>query len=100
MEYEEYREDPICKLSYYNYKFEARIGPDSKPLTFHLSVFDTGAGPNIIRADFLPPEVLSSLNTERTIANLASATKHALDTLGIAYLYVDIVGYKLSLIHI
>ena len=34
------------------------------------------------------------MNNERTIANLASATKHSLDTLGIAYLYVDIAGFK------
>ena len=91
--FEDYKEDPICKLSLYNYKVEASVGTSTNSLTPVLSVFDTGAGPNIIRADILPDEVLSSLQTSREIANLSSASQHKLDTLGIAYLYINVSGY-------
>ncbi len=58
-----------------------------------LTVLDTCAGPNLIRADLLTPEVLASSDTKRPMANLASASNHHLDTMSIVKLTVEIASY-------
>ena len=58
-----------------------------------LSVADTGAGPNLNRADCIPPEILANLNRDRRIFNLASASKRKLNTIGVMYLWMDMGGY-------
>eukprot|EP00171_Calliarthron_tuberculosum_P023407 IDg23407t1 len=82
----QYRADPICHLSLFNYKISAKIGPGLSDLREILTIIDTGAGPNLIRADLLPPPVLKTIDTKREIVNLASASNHRIDVLGIVKL--------------
>ena len=86
----EYEADPVCVLSSFNYKVEAFIGPSYTTTQRMLTVFDTGAGPNLIRADMVPQ---GTRMFKRKIVNLASASKHRLETLGIVSLTVDLSGY-------
>eukprot|EP00171_Calliarthron_tuberculosum_P022458 IDg22458t1 len=90
MDLEEYRADPICYLSQFNYKLDALIGPDTKTQQPLLTVLDTGAGPNLIRADLLPQRLLDELDRTREIVNIASASKHRLDVLGTLALTVTV----------
>ena len=91
----QYRSDPICYLSKFNYKVSAMIGPDVSSLRPHLTVLDTGAGPNLIRADLLPEQVISKINRSREIINLSSASNHKIDVLGTTLLTVK-VGDQLT----
>ncbi len=54
-----------------------------------------GAGPNLICADLLTPEVLASCDTKRPMVDLASASNYGLDTMGIVKLTVKIASYAL-----
>ena len=80
-------------LSAYNYKVEVAVGAKPTELKQYLSVADTGSGPNLIRADCVPPEILANVNRDRRIVNLASASKHKLHTIGVVYLWMDVGGY-------
>ena len=91
---EKYLSTPVCMLSAYNYKVEASIRSNPNDWSSFLSVADTGAGPNLIRADCVPPEVLAKINRDRHVVNLASASKHKLHTIGIVNLHVNLGGYK------
>lgn len=84
----EYLADPVCYLSTVNYKVEAELGPTVSTCRPVLTVFDTGAGPNLIRADLLPPELLERADRRRDVVNLASASNHRLKTKGIVTLTV------------
>lgn len=75
--------DLVVTLSTFNYKVEAFTGQSSATLKPISTVFDTGAGPNLIRVDLLPREVLATIDRERPVANLASESNHRLVTLGI-----------------
>ena len=57
------------------------------------SVLDTGAGPNLIRADPLNSDNHSSLDKSRELVNLASESNHRLDTLSVAFLKVTTGTY-------
>ena len=94
MTFEKYLEHPVCALSAYNYKVEASIGVTLENLAPALCVFDTGAGPNLIRADLLPDETLHQLDTSRKVVILRSASTHQLSVLGITSLTVDVNGYR------
>lgn len=89
----EYLADPALSLSKYNYKVEASIGPKFSCRTSRLTVFDTSAGPNLVRANVLPEEVLRNLDKSREIVNLTSASKHRLTTLGLVRLCVQVGAY-------
>ena len=91
---EKYLSTPVCMLSAYNYKVEASIRTNPNDWISFLSVADTGAGPNLIRADCVPPEVLAKVNSDRHVFNLASASKHKLHTIGIVNPHVNLGGYK------
>ena len=80
-------------LSAYNYKVEVAVSAKPTELKQYLSVADTDAGPNLIRADRVPPEILANVNRDRRIVNLSSASKHKLHTIGVVYLWMDIGGY-------
>ena len=80
-------------LSAYNYEVEVAVGAKPTELKQHLSVADTDAGPNLIRADSVPPEILANVNRDRRAVNLASASKHKLHTIEFVYLWMDIGGY-------
>ena len=73
----------VVYLSAFNYKVNAEVAVTRNSLEHRLTVLDTGAGPNLIRADLLPHHVLSDLIAKNEIVNLASASNHRLDTLGI-----------------
>ena len=73
-------------LSAYNYKVEVAVGTKPTELRQYLYVADTGAGPNLIRAVCVPPEIVSNVNRDRRIVNLASALRHKLHTIGFVYL--------------
>ena len=79
-------------LRAYNYKVEVAVGAKPTELKKYLFVADTGAGPNLIRADCVPPEILGNVNCDRRIVNLASASKHKLHTIRVVYLWMDIGG--------
>ena len=83
-------------LSAYNYKVEVAVGAKPTELKQYLSVADTGAGRNLIRADCVPPEILANVNRDRRTFNLASASKHKLHTIGVVYLWMNIGGYACS----
>ena len=79
-------------LSAYNYKVDVAVGAKPTELKRYLSLEDIGAGPNLIRADCVPPEILANVNRDRRIVNLASAAKHKLHTIGVVSLWMDIGG--------
>ena len=87
---EDYQKKPVCQLSGYNYKVEAKFGPTVSSQVPRLTVFDTGAGPNLIRASLLPPEMLANIDRQRSIVKLTSASKHPLDVLGIVTLTLTV----------
>ena len=91
---EKYLSTPVCMLSAYNYEVEASIGTNPSDWTSFLSVADTGAGPNLIRADCVPPEVHAKVNRHRHVVNLASASKQKLHTIDTVNLHVNLGGYK------
>ena len=80
-------------ISTYKYRVEVAVGAKPTELKQDLSVADTGAGHNLIRADCVPPDILAKVNHDRRIVNLASASKHKLHTIGVVYLWMDIGGY-------
>ncbi len=73
--------------------YAAAIGPEVRSMKPLRTVLDTGAGHTLIRANLLMLEVLASYDTERAIVNLASASNHRLQTLGIVKLTVKIAYY-------
>lgn len=93
----DYRRDLICYLSQFNYKLEAQIGPTADSQQMRLTVLDTGAGPNLVRADILLQRLLTELDRSREIVNLASASKHRLDVLGITTLSVTVGTHTVRL---
>ncbi len=68
----QYNTSQVRFFSTHNYKAEASIGPDTRSLRPMLTVLDTGAGPNLVRADLLPRAVLASCDSGRNIVNLSS----------------------------
>lgn len=94
LSYYQYCATNVCHLFTLNYKVEAYIGVAVQDQTQRLIVFDIGASPNSIRAELLSAEVLASLDKWRKIANLAFASNHHLETMGISTLTVTISGYR------
>ena len=89
-----YLANPVLTLSPFNYKVEASLGPTAESSRPVLTVFDTGAGPNLVRAGWLPPEALARVERGSPIVGLRSASQHTLDVLGVLTLSVNINGYK------
>ena len=92
--YSDYVADPVCPLSAHNYKLDMAIGASPTRYRKVLSVLDTGAGPNVIRADAVPDGLVDSIDTSKNVVNLSSASRDPLDVLGILYLHVKIAGYS------
>ena len=67
VKFEDYLKIPVCALSAYNYKVQASIGATTDDIAPASCVFDTGAGPNLIRADLLSENVLQKLNRKRKL---------------------------------
>ena len=95
MAYEEYLEDLVYQLRWFNYKVTAQIGHNRNILTPMLTVIDTGAGPYLISEGAGSEETLRNIDTSKKIANLRGASCHKLHTLGIVTLAVK-VGNKIS----
>ena len=89
----QYRQDPVCFLSTYNYKVAAFIGTTDLSAQPTLTVFDTGAGPNLIRSDCIPPKALRELKSAKEFANISSASKHRIQVLGITTLSVRVADH-------
>ena len=87
---EQYDANPVCRLSGFNYKVNARVGIGVRDAKTMLTVVDTGAGPSLIRLGACPKEALSAIDTKKPMANLRSASNHALDVIGVVYLTVII----------
>ena len=87
---QQYLANPLCSLSSLNYKVEASFNTHKEAWRPLLCVLDTGAGPNLIRADLLPDDTLKKLDTSRAVVNLSSASGHGLDVLGITRLSVRV----------
>ena len=85
----------VVHLSAFNYKILASVGIDRRPLVRYLTVLDTGAGPNLIRADMLPDHGIRTLDKKRKIVNLASASNHRLEKEGILNIVVKL-GNQIS----
>lgn len=92
---EDYRNEPVCYLSKHNYKLAAEVGPSRKTQQPRLTVLDTGAGPNLIRTDLLPQRLLDELDRTREIVNLARASQHRLEVLGITTLSVTVGSHSI-----
>ena len=90
---EQYRRDPVCFLSTYNYKVAALVGPTEESAEPILTVLDTGAGPNLVRSDCVSQEVLRGLKSANEFANISSASRHKIHVLGIASLVVKIADH-------
>lgn len=90
---EQYLGDRVCALSKYNYKVEAHIGPTQSDCVAMSTVFDTGAGPNLIRADMRPDSTIVELDRNRQVVNLASASKRRLTTFGIVSLTIRVGSF-------
>ena len=91
----DYLSQTVCFLSSYNYKLEAQVGLDDK-LKAVLTVMDTGAGPNIIRYDIVPAEARAKIDTSIDTVNLASASNHRLETVGVVNLVVQVGLYRVK----
>lgn len=89
----EYMQSPVCTLSPYNYKIEGTIQLNSQSELNTLCVFDTGAGPNLIRASHLDEDTLKELNSQRSTVHLRSASSHQLDVLGVVRLTLKVGNY-------
>ena len=76
MSLEEYRVDPLLKLGKCNYKLNGDIGFGDRTWTRSLTVLDTGADLNLIRADLLPGKLLSSIDTSNGLVSLSGASGH------------------------
>eukprot|EP00171_Calliarthron_tuberculosum_P018462 IDg18462t1 len=50
------RADPVCHLSFFNYRLEAQVGSTKETQQNLLTVLDTGDGHNLIRAALLPDD--------------------------------------------
>ena len=87
---EQYRDDPVCRLSGTNYKVDARVEVAKAAWPQLLAILDSGAGPNLIRADHLSEDALRGIDTSREVVTLASASGHSLDVLGITRLRVQV----------
>ena len=88
-----YRSDPVCALSAYTYKLSVAVGANSTRFRQMLSVLDTGAVHNVIRAECVPEEVLRTLDTTREVVNLSTASKVPLPTLRIVKFHVKVDNY-------
>ena len=80
----------VVHLSAFNYKLLAHVGVDRKSLFRCITVLDTGTGPNLIRADLLPEHVIRTLDKDRKIVNLVSASNHRIETMGLLNLTVRV----------
>ena len=89
-----YRANPICQLSGYNYKVNAKIVAGKRDGKYFLSALDTGAGPSLIWKDVCPPLTLANIDTSREVVNLRSASNHSLEVLGVATLTVTVGAYS------
>ena len=47
--------EPVYLMKSRNYKFVVSVGVSNSALAPVVAVLDTGAGPNLIREDVLPP---------------------------------------------
>ena len=74
--------DPLLKLGQYNYKLNADVGFSDGTWARALTVLDTGAAPNLIRADLVPIKALAQTHKPNELINLASASGHKIDVLG------------------
>ena len=90
---EDYRRDPVCALSARNYRLNVAIGASSTRFYRALSVLDTGAGPNVVRASCVPEEARKTIDKEREVVNLTSASRDPLKVLGIVHLHVKVGDY-------
>ena len=88
-----YLSEQVCTLSAFNYKLEAKIGNASEMRSV-LTVLDTGAGPNLMRYDIVPADAREKINNSLDIVDLASASNHKLETVGIVHLTVQVGSYK------
>ena len=79
-------------LSRRSYKVYASFGLNPKLLVRQLSVLDTGAGPNFIRADVLP-KGYSSLLAKGPMPSVADANGRPLSMSGIITLWVRLGSY-------
>ena len=90
---DEYRMSPVCYLSTYNYKVAACIGSSADTARAILTVLDTGAGPNLIRSDCVPKQILNNLKSAHEFINISSASRHRIQVMGIASLTVKIADH-------
>ena len=88
---EQFKADPVCPLSFHNYKVNASIGLEPTKLSQKLTVLDTGAGPNVIKLTALQPD--SDIEAMPMPMKLTTASGDDLPTLGVINLYVKINTY-------
>ena len=90
---DKYRASTVCHFSKYNYKIETSICAHHSSQKVRYSVLDIGVRPNLIWADQLDSDTVSSLDTSREPVTLSSGSIHRLDTLCVAFLTVTTGTY-------
>lgn len=83
----------ISPLSPYSYQVEALIEGYPHPLKRVPTVFDTGAGPNLIQRNVSPGDTSEPVDVNRPVIDLSSALNHRIPIVGVLYLIVKIKGY-------
>lgn len=88
---DERRPTVIFLLKKRNYKVYADLGRNASVMTRHLTVLDTGAGPNVIRRDVLPEGV-----TVRKLKMTAfRGAKKPIETVGLVDLHVRLGNVRI-----
>ncbi len=82
----------MCALSLHNHKIDTQFRACNEEKRQIMTVFDTGARPNLIRGIMLPPNEMSQMDTSWEIVQLLSAINHRLDDLGFVKLTVTVIG--------
>jgi hypothetical protein len=73
-----------------NYKLCVSLGVSSAILFPVRAVFDTGAGPNIVRADLLPPGWETLLVQNQPLPRITDASGKKMPVKGVIILYIQV----------
>ena len=76
MSLEEYHVDPLLRLSKYNYKLNIDVSSGDKMWNRDITILETGAVSNLIRADLVPSKSLSSIDTSKELVSLSSPSSN------------------------
>jgi hypothetical protein len=82
--------EPIYLMNSRNYKFNVSVGVSNSVLVPVIAVFDTGAGPNPIREDVVPPNWETLRLRGVPIPKVMNASGRLLNSKGLIFLIVQV----------